>query len=91
MLEHVATGKFYLGVSKNVSVEVDRCLSDLGRGKFRNKSLNRLYGSDDEIQVYELPCKPSKQKGLFSFLKDIPPIYNYLLLNEKRDLKGITK
>lgn len=60
MLEHDATGRFYLGHSREVSKEVDKQLSLLATGKHPHKLLSGLYERDNDIRVYEYPAKTKK-------------------------------
>lgn len=60
MLEHEATGRFYIGKSTQVSSEVDRHLDLLSKDKHPHKLLQGLYRGDNEIRVYEYPTKSNK-------------------------------
>jgi len=61
VLEHDATGRFYVGESLQVSDEVDKQLALLSAGKHPCKLLNGLYARDSVIRLYEYP-EPSKTK-----------------------------
>jgi hypothetical protein len=86
MLEHVATGRFYLGQSETVSSEVDKQLSLLAIGKHPCKLLNKLYERDAEIRLFEYPIKAKKARQ--ALLKEIKEtcLTDYLCLNP-RDIK----
>lgn len=86
MLEHVATGRFYLGQSENVSSEVDKQLSLLAIGKHPCKLLNGLYAKDADIRLFEYPLKAKKART--ALLKQIKETCetDYLCLNP-RDIK----
>lgn len=62
VLEHDATGRFYVGESNNVSAEVDKQLAQLAKGGHPCKLLNRLYERDDIIRVFEYPTKSMKER-----------------------------
>jgi len=81
MLEHDATGRFYLGESNQVSKDVDKQLAQLALGKHPKKLLNELYARDSAIRVYEYPLKAKKARtGLFKELKALAS-NDYLCLN----------
>lgn len=81
VLEHDATGRFYLGESAHVSKEVDKQLSQLALGKHPHKLLNELYARDSAIRVYEYPMKAKKARsGLLKELKATAST-DYLCLN----------
>lgn len=83
MLEHDATGRFYLGVSDKVSDTVDKQLSQLALGKHPCKLLNELYARDSIIRVYEYPVKAEKaRKALLKAVLDEASA-PYLCLNPK--------
>ncbi|MNZ25631.1 hypothetical protein D3C78_428010 [compost metagenome] len=63
VLEHEATGRFYLGQSETVSKDVDKQLSQLALGKHPNKLLNALYAKDMDIRVYEYPLTAKKKRA----------------------------
>ncbi len=63
MLEHDATGRFYLGQSDRVSDEVDKQLAKLAIGKHPCKLLNGLYERDNVIRVYEYAVKSKRHRG----------------------------
>lgn len=81
VLEHVATGKLWFGVSKHVSREVDRLLQLVDTQRFPNKILQTLCDSDLDLQVYEYPFRSLKSAQTFvTGLRSTvyPP---YLMLN----------
>ena len=81
VLEHVATGRLWLGCSAKVSVEVDGLMDALGRGEFPNKLLQSLCKSDLDLQVYEYPTS-SMKAAQFLAGRIRPTVYPaYLLLN----------
>lgn len=83
VLEHVATGRFYLGQSETVSKDVDKQLNLLALGKHSNKLLNGLYSKDAEIRLYEYPCKAkAARKKLLQELRDLANP-DYLCLNPR--------
>ncbi|MNO12961.1 hypothetical protein D3C76_25810 [compost metagenome] len=86
MLEHVATGRFYLGQSENVSFDVDKQLSQLSIGKHPCKLLNKLYERDSEIRLFEYPIKAKKARQ--ALLREVKEscTTDYLCLNP-RDIK----
>ncbi|MND13154.1 hypothetical protein D3C81_23840 [compost metagenome] len=86
MLEHVATGRFYLGQSETVSSDVDKQLALLSIGKHPCKLLNKLYEKDAEIRLFEYPIKAKKARQ--ALLKEIKETCetDYLCLNP-RDIK----
>lgn len=86
MLEHVATGRFYLGQSETVSSEVDKQLSLLAVGKHPCKLLNKIYERDSDIRLFEYPIKAKKARQ--ALLKEIKETCetDYLCLNP-RDIK----
>lgn len=83
MLEHVATGRFYLGQSESVSADVDKQLSLLSIGKHPCKLLNKLYEKDSDIRLFEYPIKAKKARQ--ALLKEIKEtcLTDYLCLNPK--------
>lgn len=64
MLEHDATGRFYIGQSDNVSMEVDKQLAKLAMGKHPCKLLNGLYEKDNVIRVFEYRVKSKRNRGV---------------------------
>jgi hypothetical protein len=86
MLEHVATGRFYLGQSETVSSDIDKQLALLSIGKHPCKLLNKLYEKDAEIRLFEYPIKAKKARQ--ALLKEIKETCetDYLCLNP-RDIK----
>lgn len=81
MLEHVATGRFYMGQSEHVSRDVDSQLKQLAQSKHPNKLLNELYQKDSDIRLYEYPLKAKKErKSLLVNLRD-NTYPSYLCLN----------
>jgi hypothetical protein len=86
VLEHVATGRFFLGQSDQVSTEVDAQLNQLSLGRHKHKLLNGLYSKDQDIRCFEYPCKSKKErKALLTRLRD-EACPEYLCLNP-RDVK----
>jgi len=83
MLEHDATGRFYLGVADRVSETVDKQLTQLAIGKHPCKLLNELYARDSIIRVYEYPIKAEKARK--ALLKSVMEEASapYLCLNPK--------
>mgnify|MGYP000951227811 CR=1 FL=1 len=81
VLEHDATGRFYMGESSHVSQEVDRQLALLAVSKHPCKLLNGLYERDNVIRVYEYPCaaKRARKKLLQEQLDN--QVFDYLCLN----------
>ena len=86
VLEHVATGRFFLGQSETVSRDVDKQLSQLPLGKHSSKLLNGLYSKDSDIRIYEYPIKAKRErtKLLIALRDDANP--TYLCINP-RDVK----
>ncbi|MNP89151.1 hypothetical protein D3C85_15540 [compost metagenome] len=62
VLEHDATGRFYIGQSSDVSAEVDKQLALLAVGKHPCKLLNALYEKDNVIRVIEYPVKKASDR-----------------------------
>ncbi|MCY1294972.1 hypothetical protein D9M68_18590 [compost metagenome] len=86
VLEHVATGRFFLGQSEHVSKEVDAQLNQLSLGRHPSKLLNGLYSKDHDIRVFETACKSKKErKALLTRLRD-EAYPEYLCINP-RDVK----
>lgn len=84
MLEHEATGRFYVSESASVSEEVDNQLKLLALSKHPNKLLNGLYSKDGEIRVYEYPAKgKSARTKLLGLLVTLEGEKAYLCLNHK--------
>jgi hypothetical protein len=83
VLEHVATGRFFLGQNEHVSKEVDAQLNQLSIGRHSNKLLNGLYSKDHDIRVFEFPCTVKKERKaiLVRLVKDAYP--EYLCLNPR--------
>lgn len=86
MLEHEATGRFYLGQSETVSSDVDKQLALLSIGKHPCKLLNKLYERDADIRLYEYPIKAKKARQ--ALLREVKESCTtpYLCLNP-RDIK----
>lgn len=80
VLEHEATGRFYVGESARVSTEVDKQLALLAKGKHPCKLFNILYEKDDIIRVHEYPiAKAKERKQRIKLLLDETP-HTYLIL-----------
>ncbi len=81
VLEHDATGRFFIGQSDKVSAEVDKHLLALASGKHPSKLLNELYNKDSAIRVYEHPCKskPTRTRLLRALVDE--QANDYLCLN----------
>lgn len=80
VLEHDATGRYYVTESLTVSIEVDNQLKLLVLGKHPCKLLNELYEKDGDIRVIEYECKvKTKRKKLYAELLIHPT--SYLCIN----------
>lgn len=82
MIEHVATGRFYLGMSKGVTERVSEMIQLLEQGKHPCKLLNKLFEKDDELLILEYPA--STEKARKALVKDILDSVTtpYLYLND---------
>lgn len=82
MLEHDATGRFYVGESAHVSKEVDKQLQQLMIRKHPCKLLNGLYDKDPAVRVFEYPARSKAARK--SLLKDLRASgsVDYLCLNK---------
>jgi len=81
MLEHDATGRFYVGESNSVSRDVDKQLALLLIGKHPCKLLNGLCERDSAVRVYEYPTKSKRAcKAIINDLKQ-SAANDYLCLN----------
>lgn len=86
VLEHVATGRFYLGQSDTVSKEVDKQLAQLAVGKHASKLLNGLCSKDSDVRLFEYPIKSkAERKRLLVEIRDSANP-DYLCINP-RDAK----
>jgi hypothetical protein len=81
VLEHDATGRFYLGESAQVSKDVDKQLKQLALGKHPQKLLNELYARDSAIRVYEYPIKAKKARTTLIRELKASASNDYLCLN----------
>jgi hypothetical protein len=83
VLEHVATGRFWIDTSKEVSKEVDAQLKLISAEKHPCKLLNGLCSKDGDVRVYEYPVKSdAKCAALVKQLKDAAT-NDYLCLNQE--------
>ena len=86
VLEHVATGRFFLGQSECVSKEVDAQLAQLALGRHKSKLLNGLYAKDHDIRVFEYPRKSKKDRKAVLTQLRAEAYPEYLCINP-RDVK----
>jgi len=81
ILEHDATGRFYMGESTHVSQEVDKQLGLLAVSKHPCKLLNGLYERDSAIRVHEYPCASKRDRKKLLKEQIDNQVYDYLCLN----------
>lgn len=76
VIEHVPTGKFIAGASKNVSADVELALNNLG------PSMQALRQREDDLRVHEYSAKTVKQaQGILNEIQgSVEP--KYLLLDD---------
>lgn len=61
VLEHVSTGKVIVGVSDQVTVEVNQNLDSLYGEVHKNKHMNEVCKRDPEVRVHVYPTKTAAQ------------------------------
>lgn len=83
VIEHIATGKLLVGYSKTVSIEVDRQIDALMRGKHPSKAMCKQVEMDMDLKLYEYPALGvgNAKDSVKQIKKSVYP--TYLLLNPK--------
>jgi hypothetical protein len=53
MIEHIATGKYVIGVSQQVSRDVDTLIKSILEGRYANKTMVKLCTMDPDLRLLE--------------------------------------
>ncbi len=61
VIEHVATGKKYVGSSVNLSGRINGNLNYLEHGKHKNKNLQEAFNNDPKVEVFVKPTKTEEE------------------------------
>ncbi|AAL83173.1 endonuclease [Pseudomonas phage vB_Pae10145-KEN51] len=81
VIEHIATGKYLVGLSKTVSNEVDKHIAALRNNSHQNKAMLGLVHRDMDLRLLEYPIsKVSDQKALIAKIRATTEP-KYLMLN----------
>lgn len=81
VVEHIATGKFIVGVSNQVSKDVDKLIQLIDSGKYSNKAMLELCARDPDLRLLEYPCMNLKQARQVEKAIRSTVVPKYLLLN----------
>lgn len=81
VIEHIATGKIFVGYSKKVSIDVDLQIQRVLLGIHPNVAFNKLVSMDMDLKLHEYPTHTLAQAkdSIRSLKRSVEP--TYLLLN----------